>query len=422
MSQDNQRNKILELLKIAPRTPTEVANHLKLSREHTTRTLMLPMKEEGLIAKIDGTNKYQLRGQSVTAHQVERMLADESKFKDCQVIINMREATTGKGKEKQIKTIELICLGKKYKGFRINPDSIAFPEDIKTIVALERKRRNIDRLTHAFRQSLRDLVQNGLKHPLSKTEAKTLGIDGDKGKPHTSRLFMTDKQYDDIKEILKQDKRLFCEFGFNFWTFVRPSIRYTVEVDDLEFYDRTVTYAELPSGKRISDKDTVDFIATIKPELIKKYTHRACRMQDVLEFKTETGYPKYIFDDDYAKAIEEFCKSRKHQGYRYLFWDDNKTEFDRLDYDRIVRAEVRKTNDIFMELFTKVGFKSGDFGGMDRANYAFRHFGIQKWLQLTDYDYGFIKTMGHKDINTLIDWYGGMIAEYIEKEMSEIII
>jgi hypothetical protein len=56
------------------------------------------------------------------------------------------------------------------------------------------------------------------------------------------------------------------------------------------------------------------------------------------------------------KAIEKYCNNRIKSGYRYLFWENNKTEFDFMNYTKIVEWKIKQGNDIFKELFTKVRF------------------------------------------------------------------
>ena len=66
-----------------------------------------------------------------------------------------------------------------------------------------------------------------------------------------------------------------------------------------------------------------------------------------------------------------------------------------------MRYQVKKDNLFFKEILLEIGFTSSDFGKFFRANYAFRHFGIQMWLDLTDYDYEFVSEMSHDDVGTL---------------------
>ena len=154
---------------------------------------------------------------------------------------------------------------------------------------------------------------------------------------------------------------------------------------------------------------------------IGSFTHRACSLP-VYEHKTQTSFNKFIFDETFVIPLEKFCKQRKFEKKKYLFWDNNNEIFDFENYDTIVRTEVAKDLKFFKKLLLKIGFVPSDFGQQFRANYAFRHFGIQMWLELTDYDYEFVSEMSHNDVATLKDWYGKRSGENFAKNVSEVVV
>ena len=185
------------------------------------------------------------------------------------------------------------------------------------------------------------------------------------------------------------------------------------------FYNRTVKYIEI-NGEKITDSKTIQLLG--EKFKIKTLTHRACMLQDLKEYKTDENYIKYIFDEEIVKQLESWQKFRLEQKKKYLFWDNSDTVFQFEDYDTIVKTQVVNDQEYFKNLFLKVGFKKEDFGTFFRANYALRHFGIQWWLQATDYNYGLIASMGWKDINTLREWYGQYTAQHFEKKIEGIIV
>ncbi len=154
---------------------------------------------------------------------------------------------------------------------------------------------------------------------------------------------------------------------------------------------------------------------------IDSYIHRACSLK-VFEHKTQTSYQKYIYDESFVIALEKYWKQRKFQKKKYLFWDDNNTVFEFETYDKVVYSKVSADNKFLQKLLLKVGFTKEDFGAMFRANYAFRHFGLQMWLELTDYDYEFVSEMSHDDVATLKNWYGKRSSEHFEKQASEVVV
>ena len=82
--------------------------------------------------------------------------------------------------------------------------------------------------------------------------------------------------------------------------------------------------------------------------------------------------------------------------------------------------EVTKDNLFFKPILFSIGFKHGDLGKNDRANYAIRHFGFQLWLKLTDYNYELVAEMSHEDTATLKKWYGKRTRKDFENRIKGI--
>ena len=104
-----------------------------------------------------------------------------------------------------------------------------------------------------------------------------------------------------------------------------------------------------------------------------------------------------------------------------MFWDDNSTKFVFETYDSIVSKEVTKDNDFFKNILLKIGFNASDFGICFRANYGFRHFGIQMWLIYTDYDFDLVSEMSHEDTATLKKWYGKRTQENFQNKITSVV-
>lgn len=429
---------IVELLKQRPYTPSELARALQKSTKQIHRYLNA-LKEKNKIEKIEGSDSYKLRNSSDSRATLQEMKLFETlaEFNSCESIKNWKSNNNAKRLDDKLVWFSRLCTGKIIPNFKLNPDFYDTEETTKLIVSKLKEIRglsNSEMLPQHIRQTLRSFIIYGKNETLSTAKGERLGLSGEKASPSIATLHMKPEQYNKtvmlIREgievnvvvgnmqVSKVDRQTYLKFIFRYWTFCRPSSMYIVKCDDLEFYDRTVKYIEI-NGEKISDKKVIQALGD-KYE-IKEYTHRACTVE-ILENKTDVAYTKYIFDDQGVKELEIYTKERIANGFKYLFWDDNKTNFTKADYDTIVTHKRNLDNQVFKEIFLKVGFKEGDFGKNMRANYALRHFGVQRWLDMTDYDYGFVSEMGWEDINTLRLWYGRRTAQALQKKISEVLI
>ena len=421
----NSPSQILEYIEIValknhPSTPKELSLLLAKSVKQIHRYLnaLLDMKK---IIKIEGSSRYKLIDDTSTKKSVDltKQINSMSEFYETESVKQFLENCTTKNKNGIITFIGRICTGQRFKDFKIHPDNWMHPETTKEIIRLQRELTNKDRIYSTFRIMVRAWLSNGLGISLESNTQQLIkmGLDGDKDKPKASKLHMTKEQYNAVIKNLENDKTSLCKFAFRYWTFCRPSSMYIVKTDDLIFYDRTIKYIQL-NGDKITDPHQVEILSKDYP--IKTFTHRSAMLQDLKEYKTDETYQKFIYDEKLVKELEQYQKERKEGGYSYLFWDKNETNFNFENYDSIVVNQVNIDNKIFKEIFLKSGFNRDDFSEHFRANYALRHFGVQWWLQATDYDYGLIASMGWKDINTLREWYGGYTAEHFEKKISGI--
>jgi hypothetical protein len=448
VSKETILEKTLERLKIlGGATPTQLAAIFNMSRENFSRNYLYVLVADGKVEKIEGTTKYKLKNSNVTTESLRINLIAESEFYDkCQTIKNWVSKENSKKGHVRITQFINICLGNYNPKFKINPDAWQHPETtIQCVASLKEyydtaKNAEFD---YGTRQTIRQFLDKGLLgHPLSESEGKQLFLSGQKPKPKLGMLHITWEQYYELKSILADDKKmksilqghlydpiLDLKFGFGAWTFTRPSIRYTVELDELKFYDREVEFIQV-GDEKVTDETELKRLKTILefcPQEIKerfpviKRIERACALE-VHEYKTEDDFPKRIFDEEFVKRLEKFVNLRKSQHKRYLFWEDNKTEFDKNNYDKIAYYQVSKDNIRFKKLFEQIGFKHGDFGSSDRVNYAIRHFGIQLWLQATNYNYAAVSKMSHTDLTTLMTYYGKMTEKFFDKLLKGVVL
>ena len=411
----------------------------KIDRSSFQKTYIKPLVEKNLIKLVEGTQCYQKVGTVLGHNQRLEQDFDSSKYKDCETIKNWITNNTSKKKFKMIQRFISMCSGvvivkskasgkskRKYQqvptkiNFKMNPDYWVAHDSTKKLVQALKEVYKVDELDRSNRMTIRSFILYGLNLKLSEEEGIQLGLSGAKGEAYYANLHMNDEQYNTCKKILKKTEPThYLKFGFRFATFCRPSSMYPVKVSDLTFFDRTTEYLII-DGQKIRNADTIKTVKMLMPNVeIVKEVKRACTLQ-VLENKTATKYPKFIYDEEIVRDLEKFVNERKKAGMKYLFWDNNDTEFTPKNYDQIVNWQVSKDNKIFTKVLFEIGFQEGDFGKANRANYALRHFGVQWWLMQTDYDYGFIKTMGWKDITTLITWYGGMTEQHINKKLLEV--
>ena len=426
-------DKILDLFEEHKKlSAKQVSEIIHISREHTSRVYFHNLIDSGKIKHIEGSNGiYQLIESTITKADLIDELFLESEVMDTNLFQNWIANNSSKDeKEKQVRFAR-ISLGLVNPNFKIHPDSITASNwktvatNIKLAIFEVTKKK---RLSYSDRQAIRHAIIYGLDINISPEKGKKLGIDGDKPKPQHADLRISLEQIDQCKKLLKKNLLAFVLFGVKCWTFCRPSTLYIIETKDLKFYDREVKYTEIDSTRNYK-KDVIDFIEKLilvfpqaKDKIkIGSYHHRACSLK-VFENKTQSSFQKYIYDEEFVLALEKYHKKRIFQKKKYLFWEDSKTEFTFENYDTIVKPEVTKDNKFFKRILLQVGFTKEDFGFYFRANYGFRHFGLQMWLELTDYDYEFVSEMSHDDVATLKKWYGKRSSEQFEKRASEVVV
>ena len=262
---------------------------------------------------------------------------------------------------------------------------------------------------------------------------------------------LEDGQYEKALEYCRQVGKIRLQnenfdslllFGVAFHTFVRPSVLFTLRLDQMFFYDRTIHYVISKSGKQKVFAETIDNKIEVLDEYIfdlaseKKIesfteTKRTCFLKDVLEFKT-TGktssiskWPKWIRDERIVIPLEEYCKGRIHQSKKYLFWNDSSHTFHDLNsedfkkYDDIVKNQRYDFGAFLKNLFREIGCIDEVF--FKRATYAMRHIGVQYWCEITDYKLEFIAEMGWNDIETLRTFYARRTHKSLEKTLAKVI-
>ena len=419
-SKDVIQNEILQLLKKRPQTPSQLANHFHQTREQFSRSYIYPLRDAGTIIKVDGSNYFQLKKDNNTSNSIKKAIRDQFEVFQTELFKDWAKKNHSKNEEKKRIRFANICMGFVNPKFKIHPDNITkenWKSTVNNIIdsimqVIKYELSNDGELNFTDRQSIRHAIIYGLGIKISEQEGIELRISGKKDDPKSSRLHITPEQIEEAKEILRRphfETEWFLKFGVKTWTFCRPSTIYLIELDKMEFYDQVVEYVEGQDGKKITNQKVVEY-AKFKGDKIYSYTRRECYIE-VYENKNSKDYDKYILDADFVEALEKFYNTRLSQRKKYLFWDNNQTKFDFLTYDTTVRGEVGKDNKFFKKILSQIGFKKSDFGVYFRANYGFRHFGIQMWLIFTDYDYDLVAEMSHEDTATLRIYYGKRIRE-----------
>ena len=412
-SKDEINEEIFKLLRQRPHTPSELANHFKMTREAFSRTYLYPLRNSDKIEKVDGSNYFKIKKAKGTSATIKKQLRSESEIFKTELFLRWAKKNHAKKEYNYQLRFARICLGFVNPDFKIHPDNIT-KENYEQIVS-----NMVDALLHVAnykivngepnwsnRQSIRHAIKYGLGIEISEDEGIELRISGRKQDPKNADLHITPEQIAEAKKILLKYYSIedFIKFGVKTWTFVRPSTIYLIELKDIEFYDEVVEYVIGSDNKKITDEKVIAY-AKYKGDTIYSYTRRVCHTE-IHENKTDSDFHKYILDPDFVRELEKFCNIRNSQRKRYLFWEDNNTEFEFETYDKILTSSVSRDNIFFKKILTQIGFEKSDFGIYFRANYGFRHFGIQMWLIATDYNYELVSIMSHEDVATLKKWYG----------------
>lgn len=414
-TKDTINNQIIALLQQRPHTPTELAEHFHQTRESFSRNYLYPLRNDGIIVKVEGSNYYQLAKQKNNYKTIKKSLESESAIFQTELFKNWVRKNHAKKESAYQKRFATLCLGIKNKNFKIHPDNITrenWREIVRNMVIAMNEVRTYPlsqygELNYSDRQTIRHGIKYGLGIEISEDEGIELEISGRKDDPKTARLHITPEQIEQGKKLLKKSNvelEWYLKFGVKTWSFVRPSTIYLIELEKMEFFDQVVEYVEGADGEKITDDKVIQY-AKFRKDTVYSYTRRVCHFE-VHENKNSKDYDKYILDPDFVEPLEKFYNKRVSQRKKYLFWDDNNTKFIFETYNEILKTTVHKDNNYFKKILSNIGFNQSDFGTYFRANYGFRHFGIQMWLIATDYNYDLVAEMSHEDTSTLKKWYG----------------
>ena len=460
LSKDEIKSQILSLLKKEPLTPSEIANHFGRSRARFSVDYIYPLVKENKIEKISGCNSYKLTEQKTRVRQLAQRKLNKEQIFQTKFFKNWKKRVGHKKNHRvHMSYFARICLGLTTPEFKIDPDTITlenWTDVCRNMVEALEKVKPLDE-EGLLCQGLRDKVKGGFSHGLgmkiTRQLSEELKIQTNAVQPKNSDLHITSEQVQKAKDILRDESNSiftpplehkpntkaipytshlhlspllwFLKFGVKTWTFVRPSTIYIIEISNMKFYNRTVHYVEL-NGKKYLKKEMIEFaqnLLAVFPQAknsinIGSYSHRACHIK-VYENKQKKDFNKYIYDEDFVIPLEKYWNDRKSKNKKYLFWDDDNEEFDFYTYTDTVSNQVRSDNSFYKKLLSEIGFKREDFGTYFRANYGFRHFGLQMWLIETDYNYELVAEMSHETTTILKKFYGKRTSENFEKSLKE---
>lgn len=417
-------DEILFLLK-KPKTPSELAKYFNQTRESFSRSYIYPLRDRNLIEKVSGYNFFQLTKLKNTSDSIRKELRSDSEIFKTELFKDWLRKNHAKAEFKHQTRFGRICLGLVTENFKIHPDAINkenWQEIVTNIVDELLKVADYEIVNNEpnwnNRQAIRHAIIYGLGIKISEEEGIQLRISGKKDEPKVSDLHITPEQIEDAKKLLKKTPLEFLKFGVKTWTFARPSTIYLIELDNIEFLNQTVEFVKTKDDEKLTDEKVIEY-AKFRGDKIYSYERRICHIK-LFEYKTSTNFDKYILDPDFVQPLEKFCNIRNSQKKKYLFWDDNKTKFDFLNYTKILYRTVFKDNEFFKVILEKIGFQKSDFGKYFKANYGFRHFGIQMWLISTDYNYDLVSEMSHKDTATLKNWYGKRTQKDFQRKIKSV--
>ena len=199
ISKDDIRNEILKILK-KPHTPTELSKYFRQTREAFSRNHLYPMRNEGLIVKVDGSHYYQLAGQKNTIVTIQKQLRSESEIFKTDLFKNWTRKNHAKFEYNNQTRFARIVLGFVTPKFKIHPDNITkenWKEIIPYMVDALIEVANYDVVGEpnwSNRQAIRHAIKYGLGVEISKDEGIELRISGQKPKEKSSDLHITPEQ------------------------------------------------------------------------------------------------------------------------------------------------------------------------------------------------------------------------------------
>lgn len=429
VSREDTEIEILRLLAIRPMTPTELSSKFNQTREAFSRNYLYGLRDAKKIVKVDGSNYFKIPKSNSNTATIKEDL--KSKYEIFQTKLYKNWFQNNHSKKESVRHVRFakLCLGILNPKFQIHPDNITIdnwkeviPKMVDALLEVANYKITNNEPEYNSRQAIRHALEYGLGITIPKELGIQLRISGTKPKAKNADLHITEEQTAECKILLSKrnvDPSWFLKFGVKTWTFVRPSTIYLIELKNMEFLTQTVEFVLGKDGKKLTDSKVIDY-AKFKGEKIQSFDRRICHIT-VYENKTDTDYDKYILDFDFVEPLEKLFKKRMSQKKKYLFWEDNNTKFIFETYDYVVRKEVSKDNEFYKILLSKVGFKKEDFGFYFRANYGFRHFGIQMWLISTDYNYDLVSEMSHEDTATLKKWYGKRTQEHFQNKIQSVV-
>ena len=422
-------NEILKLLQKKPHTPSQLADHFHQTREAFSRNYLYRLRNENKIIKVEGSNYFQLKKDRNTSISIKKALQEQYAVFQTDLLKNWAKNNHSKKEEKRRVRFANICMGFVNPKFKIHPDNITkenwkqiIPNMVDALLEVAEYKILNNEPDYNNRQTVRHALIYGLEINIPEEVGIQLRLSGKKPKPKISDLHITEEQIRDAKILLKQknvDPIWFLKFGVKTWTFIRPSTVYLIELKNMEFLNQTIEYVLGNDSKKITNEKVIEY-AKFRGEKILSFTRRICHIK-VYENKTDADYDKYILDFEFVEPLEKLYRKRLSQNKKYLFWDDNSTKFVFETYDSILKYTVEKDNNFFKSILLKIGFNASDFGICFRANYGFRHFGIQMWLIYTDYDYDLVSEMSHEDTATLKKWYGKRTQENFQNKITSVV-
>lgn len=449
---------ILNLIVAGPKTPGQILEKIGGSAERV-RLYCKDLERDGKIEKKGAYwKKKNATSEEVKARRLDSLTEEE--FFQLEImqpfVKNARRTDLISDKpDGELKHFRNICIGKTVKSFKCHPDDWVFPDTVEAFRDAYFAERQADqdekRLPGHTRQALRYFVELCLKHKLSESESKMLGIDGAKdGAGDYADCMMSDEEFETLirffqkqgdalndnaiayylaeaeklkgaqdketkdlrKKFIRWAKQLTrtpttaeetaADVAFGTETFFRPETKFNANPRNFK-----VIKSVLVRAKTEWDQDwTIDegrvrdlqMFKAMNPHVADKITIDRLEIETIegkgYETKTGVEYPKEI-RNPLAVAVSKAWIAKRQNEHREEMFGNKGESFK--DYQK-------RMVPILQYGYKMIGLTHEYF--FLRPLYALRHCGAHLWLRRTNYNYNAVASMGWEDINTLRQFYG----------------
>ncbi|MFZ7138787.1 MAG: hypothetical protein ACOWW1_10280 [archaeon] len=275
-----------------------------------------------------------------------------------------------------------ILEGKIIPDFKCRPEKFDLNEAQRFVTLWLKANPDKKKVKYGLRMAIRHFLQVAREINIPRGFGGVYGLSGEKqsyGK--YAHVKMTDSQIDTVRKFFITKNDLFM----------------------LTFFD----YA-IESGAR--------YTALVLTETSKATESESGIYTRVYESKTNRHWTKYILKKFHHgtqanETLSAWIQKRKQAGKRFFFTDNDKHSH--------VWALSKEITTKLRDAYKHAGITEKYV--YKKPVHALRHASAQLWLKRTNYDYGLVaKVCGWDDVQTLINCYGELTAETLEKKLASI--